>query len=299
MSKQRFIFIPLFFALSFLFIQCEENIFSFTAPSKSEAGLIENGRLLMNEGEYEAAAAKFAEAMDKNPDRVDARYYHAKATLHASGFNAITLGNLLTDVQEGQNLPFMDMSMDSSNTLYQANNIIISDLRPISKGLLIGDFTKEDIDLDLTIASTASGILGFKDTNNDGTIDANDLVLDALIDGNGEFKISSLEELANDPENLNGLITKADTLLEFAGDLIVDILGDTTGTGFDTETLDELIGEVGGTLTYYYTNTGEPNNPGIGDNDGDGVADEECLDGLDNDGDGLIDEDTLFGKTCN
>jgi hypothetical protein len=44
-------------------------------------------------------------------------------------------------------------------------------------------------------------------------------------------------------------------------------------------------------LSKYFVNVGDPGNPGIGDNDGDGLVDEETIDGRDNDGDGLIDED--------
>ena len=46
-----------------------------------------------------------------------------------------------------------------------------------------------------------------------------------------------------------------------------------------------------GSLRAYFINTGEPDNPGIGDNDGDGRTDEEMVNGQDEDGDGLVDED--------
>jgi len=299
MSNKKLLIVAFFLPVLLVFTQCEKNIFSFTAPSESETGLIEEGRQLMNEGKYAEAAVKFDAAMDKNPESTTARYLHAKATLHSSGFNALTLGNQLTKMENGASIPFMDMSRDSSNLLYVTNNTIIQDLRPISKGLITGRYTKEDVDLDLTIATTASGILGLKDTNNDGQINADDIVLNALFDESGNFELESLEELAADPDNLNGLITKADTLIEFAGELLVDVLGDTTDVGFDTETMDEMIEEITSNLGLYYINTGVAGNPGEGDNDGDGLIDEECLDGIDNDGDGLIDEDTLFGATCN
>ena len=41
----------------------------------------------------------------------------------------------------------------------------------------------------------------------------------------------------------------------------------------------------------YAVNTGVAGSPGVGDNDGDGVADEETINGQDDDGDGLTDED--------
>ncbi|MCF7803366.1 MAG: hypothetical protein K9N46_11820 [Candidatus Marinimicrobia bacterium] len=274
--------------------QCEKNIFSFSAPDQTEASLIEEGRTLMNDGDYEGAREKFAAAMENDSTSTAARYYHSKATLHASGFNAIILSRKLAGLQSGstssQNLPFMDMSKDSSNILYQANNTILRNLKPIADGTYSGRFTRQDINLDLTMATATSGILSFKDTNNDGAINSQDINLDVFLNPGGQVTIEDLDSLQNNPDALNSMIDNVGTLMNDAGSLITDILGDTT-SGVDTEAIDQLINDVSATANFYYINSGVPGNPGEGDNDGDGAVDEECLNGIDDDGDGLIDED--------
>jgi hypothetical protein len=65
--------------------------------------------------------------------------------------------------------------------------------------------------------------------------------------------------------------------------------------GIDTQQLDNLLDTLGSDLSAYYVNTGVPGNPGEGDNDGDGLTDEECLNGIDDDLDGRVDEDARIG----
>ena len=253
-----------------LMSQCEKNIFSFSAPDKTETGLIEEGKTLMTEGKYADAAAKFAEAMQQNPNSTSARYYHAKASLHASGFNSISLGNLLTKQRDAGStpVPLMDLPKDSSNILYQVNNVIINDLSPIADSTITGKFTAKDINLDMTIATTVSGILSFKDTNNDGAINAQDVDLSVLFNNNGDIQIDDLQQLAENPGDLNGMIDNVDSLIANAGDLIGNLLGD-SASGFDSSQLDSLIADISATARFYYVNSGEAGNPGMGDNDGD------------------------------
>ena len=61
------------------------------------------------------------------------------------------------------------------------------------------------------------------------------------------------------------------------------------------------MGDLTGSLEWYYVNTGVAGNPGMGNNDStyiepdgslDSRTDEECINQIDDDGDGLIDEDT-------
>jgi len=277
-------------SLLLTFQQCEDNVFSFSAPDKGEATLIEEGRALLNDGEYEKALEKFTKALEEDPSSTAARFYHAKATLHSSGFNAIVLSRKLASAQNGQSLPFMDMRRDSSNVLYQTNNIIIRDLKPIADGTYTGRFTRDDVNLDLTLATTTSGILSFKDTNNDGTINSQDIDLSVIFDPNGDVSIGDLDSLQNDPDAINTMIDNVDSLISNAGSLITDLLGDST-SGVDTEAIDQMIQDISETAGYYYVNDGI-------DNDGDGQIDEECLDGVDNDSDGLTDEDANTSNIC-
>jgi hypothetical protein len=78
-------------------------------------------------------------------------------------------------------------------------------------------------------------------------------------------------------------------LFSDGGDVLLEDLGD---SGIDTDELNSLIDQLGGDLRMYYVNTGVPGNPGEGDNDADGLVDEECIDSLDNDLDGRVDEDS-------
>jgi hypothetical protein len=144
-----------------------------------------------------------------------------------------------------------------------------------------------DIDLDLAVAYTLRGILRLRDTNGDGRIDANDVPIEQFdIDLGDEY---SLEGIVNvPPDDLNDMLDDLNDLLASGGDLALGGLGD---GGIDTDELNDIIDQLGGDLSAFYVNTGVPGNPGEGDNDGDGTADEECLNDLDDDGDGLVDED--------
>ena len=69
---------------------------------------------------------------------------------------------------------------------------------------------------------------------------------------------------------------------------MLDVSGD---SGIDVDALNNLYTTLQSDVGAYYLNNGIPGNPGEGDNDGDGVADEECFNGVDDDGDGRTDED--------
>jgi len=301
-SKYTITFLLLFLA-GFNLQQCDQNIWSFTAPDKSEAGLIEQGKTQMNEGNYAEALDTFSKVLEQDSTNNQARYYHAKAALHASGFNSIVVGNLLTNAESQGTLPFMDLPKDSANALYQVNETIIKDLTPISNGTTTGEYTPNDINLDLTIATTARAILSFRDTNGDGAINSQDINLTfnflnlgnlpkTMIntsDGCNPIVVHGLNALTG--QQINSLITRVTRLLDQSGGLIVSYLGQ---QGFNAPALQNLINDVLCSAPYYYVNTGTPDNPGIGDNDHDGQIDEEQLNGLDDDGDGLFDEDTTI-----
>ena len=72
------------------------------------------------------------------------------------------------------------------------------------------------------------------------------------------------------------------------------LLDDTENSGIDVKELEREIEKLGDSVTIYFINSGVPGNEGEGDNDGDGLIDEELLDGLNNDGDEHTDEDAVF-----
>lgn len=304
MKKTTILFLGLFLALGgTLLQQCDNNIWSFTAPPESEAGLIQQGRDLMNQGEYEQAEAKFAEALAKDSSSTKARYYHAKAALHATGFNSIVVANILTTSQAEGELPFMNLPKDSANTLYQVNETIINDLTPISDGEVTGEFTPKDINADLAIALTARGILSFRDTNSDGAITNSDVSLDFGFAGLGGFgKAAGVSSDCGNPivvrnlnlltgSDINMMIDRVTAWLTRSRGLIATIFSGSEG--LDVESLNNLINDILCSTDYYYVNTGIAGNPGFGDNDHDGTIDEERLNNIDDDGDGLFDEDSI------
>ncbi len=158
------------------------NIFGWTA-SDDPASLIDEGQEYMRDAEYDKAVAKFAEAMAENPADSEARYYHAKATLHASGFNSFHLNQLVdTDYEVGDPLPFTgpDWPPARANALFQVLKTVCDDLKPIYDGLTTGVFSRADIEVDYNvIARPILQILIMRDTDFDGEI--TDLDYDFII----------------------------------------------------------------------------------------------------------------------
>jgi len=289
------------------------NIFSWTDKESAES-LIEEGREHMRDAEYDLAASKFAQALEEEPDNSEARYYHAKATIHASGFNSLNLGETMSESDFGNDdlLPFTGSGWPEGDAsrLLGAVTTVYDDLKPIHKGQTTGPFSGDDIDLDLAVAAGIRGILFFRDTNGDGKIDADDFNLRIEYRSNHGFMILNLPEYsagasASPRPNLNppagmmpqdplpidpDLITAFNTLVDSAAiiiaesrDIITDIL--TKDFGLDPAEIDDLLEEVVLTAHWYRVADGI-------DNDADTRIDEEVVDGVDNDLDGRIDEDS-------
>ena len=155
---------------------------------------------------------------------------------------------------------------------------------------------KKDITLDIFIANTVKGILRIADTNNDGEIKSPpDIDLSMFSTGSGGFQFDSSFVDSLGPEDLNNLIESVTDIISNGGDIFSDLLNDTSAeTSIDTSAIDGLMDDITGSLEWYYVNTLVPGNPGIGDNDGDGIIDDECINQIDDDGDGLVDEDAII-----
>lgn len=308
--KPRFIILTvLLIVLSFVLTGC--NLFGWTAGSDSES-LIEEGNRLMRDGKFTEAAAKFADAMTKDPDDSEARYYHAKATLRASGFNALSLGTEMTETTfaDGASLPFSGNNWTQEKTirLYKAITIVYNDLNPIYYGSTTGDITRSEVDIDYALAAGIRGILIFQDSNLDGEIAAEDFDI-SIKYGGGQFEIGNLFTLitgqttpkprpdfstavtvidsafaCSQITEFNAMIDNIEQVLEEASDVIAAI---TAELGVDPDEVQAVLDVVIAVAHKYKINDGI-------DNDGNNGADEEMIDGLDNDGDGLIDEDSVF-----
>jgi len=266
------------------------NLWEWTADSGSYDGLVADGRQAIRDGDYDLAVSLLAEAVDQEPDRGEARYYLAKAAVLQADIDVIELVDTVTadPANGGGAEAVFRYETTRADRVYRVNRIVADALAPIHDGTASpAGLAGADVDLDLAVAYTLRGILRLRDSNGDGRIDDNDVPIELFdVDLNGDY---SLEGVANlPPDDLNAMLDDLNDLLDEGGQLLLGGLG---GGGIDTDELDDIIDQLGGDLSSFYVNTGAPGNPGEGDNDGDGTADEECLNDLDDDGDGLVDED--------
>ena len=288
---------------AFIFAGC--NIFSWSASPEEGEDLLEDGLDFMFEGDFEAAESLFALGLLEDPLNSDLLYNHAKATLLSSGESIITILNELQKFDQsegagagiGDELPFFGLGKPKQDNLYVTNIVIFNDLSPIYDPAIVttGSIERDDITLDIFIANTVKGILRIVDTNGDERIDDKDIDLSMFSTGGGfEFDSSFVDSLG--PEDLNNLIASVSDIIEGGGDIFESLFGtDSSDTSsINTSAIDSLMGDLTSSLEWYYVNTLADGNPGIGDNDGDGIEDDECINQLDDDGDGLIDEDAVI-----
>ena len=287
--------------LSPVLIGC--NMFSWT--NGKEESQMDKGLDLMRQGRYAEAEMEFARLMEKDPNNADARYHHAKATLNRAGFDIIDLLRDITQAEAdrehlGATIPLYDKEIPAADEIYRVNLTIAADLRPIHDGFTHGSIRSEDIDVDLAIAFLVCAILGLRDTNQDSTIDDNDIRLDINFSADlGEYSIHGLEQFLEgeglarslddrssslSPDDINPLIDYVLYLIEESEDVIITVVQERT-EGWSVESIQTLLDDVRTTIVKYYYDDGR-------DNDSDGSIDEETLNGLDDDKDGYVDEDT-------
>jgi hypothetical protein len=269
------------------------NIWEWTDDDSSLDALLADGRRAIQAADYALAVEKFRAAVEQEPRHAEARYYLAKATVLHGRVDVLSLVQALTDSasEEIGAQRIYGFPIETANNLYRVNAVVLDALEPVHEGWAdLGNFRGTDVRLDLAVAYILSGILRLRDTNGDGVIDENDLSPEelGLTGGGGEgYSFDGLDTIP--PDDLNDMLDDLGDLLSDGGDLLLEDLGD---HGIDVDELNDLIDQLGGDLRMYYVNTGVPGNPGEGDNDGDGLADEECINSLDEDLDGLVDEDS-------
>lgn len=281
--------------VSLTFAGC--NIFSFAGDPDAAEDILEEGLDFMFDGDFESAESLFAIGLETDSLNSDLLYNHAKATLLSSGESIITIVNELQKFDEnsgiGAEVPFLSRQWpEAQDNIYYTNIVIFNDLKPIFDGITTGSISPDDISLDIFIANTVKGILRIADTDGNGRIEnPGDIQLNFLSTDDGfAFDESFLDSLG--PEDLNNLIENVGDIIDGNSEFVEEFFGESS---IDTSAIDSLMDEITGSMEFYFVNTGVPGNPGIGDNDGDGVADDECIDQIDNDGDGLIDEDSVIG----
>ncbi|MDP8241241.1 MAG: hypothetical protein P9X24_19305 [Candidatus Hatepunaea meridiana] len=292
--KTSILFLTVLLAVLVMFTGC--NIYKFTGPSDSQKSLIEEGKQMLRDGDYEGAFKKFDEALNNDPNNSEIRYLHAKAAMRRTGTNAITiateLSQLETNSADTSDLPFMNFTTwpnTRANPLYQGVIIANEDLQMINDGTATGIIKPKDIQLDLVIVLTVNGILLFRDTNGDKAIDDTDINLEVFFQ-NGRLNLQGIFKIFEqlDAEAVNNLLTNISDILKVSGDVMGDFIrnmAEDEESGLDEDALDQVIENIQNGADMYLIEIDV-------DNDGDGLIDEEHLNGIDDDGDGLIDEDS-------
>ncbi len=313
MNRKLIIASALLIGFSFVIGGC--NLFSWTSGENTES-LIDEGIQKMRDGDYQGALAEFTKAMAEDPNSSEARYYHAKATMSVSGFNAFNIGVDMTesDHADGEALPFTGSSWPDKEAekLYIAMSTVFDDLKPIYDGETTGEFKKEDIDLDFAIATGIRGILFFQDVNLDGLINSGDVdfnitQVDTLGFGFGpndltnfitkQFAAAKTTGAATAHDDtcaaivaFNMLLDSIEVVITESRTIINDIL--TSETELSPEDIDALLADVIKLAQHW-----KINDPADNDGDGNSSPTEETINGVDDDGDGFYDEDAYW-QSC-
>ena len=312
------------------------NIFDFA--SDSEPSPTEKAEEAIREGNYEKAKKLLADSVKDSTDSY-ALYLDAKATLHGAGVDISEIVELI-EGQSGGSLAILDMFDDYSDEKltdwYQANMKVSTNLSIIfdPEKETTGPFEPDDITLDYTVSNLISGVLGIRDTNQDGEIDYNDFQLNLNFlnpditegynfEGEGfNFEGGTFEDEFGNEQNFTGLEV---FLGEYPSELEVPaqkISATLKGKkGYTPKDINKILKfvlqhlEHGSQSLISLLNKGDTtfdteeieeylNQIALiinfywhndgEDNDDDGNIDEEWIDGIDNDGDGLIDEDSDY-----
>lgn len=236
------------------------NLFGWT--SDNTVSLIDEGNQLMRDGDYDAAVEKFAQAMEEDSTFSDARYYHAKASLRAAGFNAWTLAVTVTesDFKDDTELPLMggtwaENDREKANALYGATITIYDDLLPIFHNRTHGSIDSTDIDLDYAITCGLRGLLLFQDTNMDGVIDENDFDLDIFFDElQDDFEIDNWEdfETAIGEDNVDAFLDMIEQFVRESLDVLVAIINSLSeDSEISAEDVEDFMAEIEAIIDAY------------------------------------------------
>lgn len=270
------------------------NIFGWSSGDYSGLGHLEKGKKLLRDGKYQEAEMELALAIGEDPYNSETRYYHAKALVLAADIEIMWLVDQVDQLEsQREQIPLPIFTPDpevtleedivNKNAIYQANIGVREDLMWIIDRRATGRFKPDDIVVDLSVATILTTLLGLRDTDQDGDIDNDDVLLQ-IVPHNGGYEIEGLDQLADNPESINDIIDFVIELTEDNVRLIEYIMRD-IDPELNFEEIEKLNEDIVNTAELYRYDDDE-------DNDGNNGADEETLDGIDNDQDGLTDEDT-------
>ncbi len=259
------------------------NIFGWTAGDESVEGYMAKGKQHMRDGEYTDALIEFEKALEEEPAFADARYYHAKASVLAAGFDiGVIIDELDTADNQGEGLPFYSPepgmteaeNLAYKNRLYQTNLTVIEDLTAIYEGDAAGNFGPFDVEVDLLVSTSVVAMVGFLDTDRDGDIDEDDLSIEISSIEDGTYEFQSIEDFFDyDPggdglakpsanpdtmgaHHFNELLQWAEGKLINSRNLIISLL-QRMDSELDIDEIDRLLINFRKTIIKYYVNTGQ------------------------------------------
>ena len=287
------------------------------------------GQIDLQKAKYTDAKAEFETAIQLDSSKSEAYYGAAKCVLLEQRINMFQLMQSFQN-NDAKSIPFLSEPDSVKDKIFVANHGITHYLEALAEREKAGKsdlkIPAARFSADYALASAIEAVLSLADFNGDGRINAKDNILNGIIDFTDPTKLNpdsimaNLAALKNDTAKigaLNNLLDKSQDLLAKSGKAIdlflngvVDKQDSLTGTpcaagdtlcqqvkdqvkGAGTEKVGDsaitqvkkFIQDAGSTVVIYKVFDKE-------DNDGDGCADEELLDGIDNDGDGRIDEDS-------
>jgi hypothetical protein len=266
------LFLPLLTGI-FLISGC--NIYDFTAADDDARSIVEDGKSLLRDGDYQGALDKFEEALADDPLNSELRYLRAKAAMRRTGQNTISLATEISTFQTGSStdttrttLPFLDRNEwpnTTADSLYQGILIASVDLKLIADSIAVGSIQPKDINLGLAFIYAINALLLFRDTNSDQHITDQDINL-VIFFKNGRLNMENLSEIVDSlgVDGVNDMIDGITDLL-ITGIFQIDQFlgsGEDDDSGIDNDAMKRVIDNIKGGSDIYKIELGV-------DNDGD------------------------------
>ncbi len=301
----------------------------FDATNDAEKPMYDQAEEFIREGNYAGAREVLADAVADSTDAM-ALYLNSKIAVLEAGIDLSTIVDLVESGNEsdGGNLALLEtidgMSKAEQTAWYRANKEVKANLTRIWNGNTTGILKKDDVAFGYSVSSLLTGVLGIRDTNQDGVINDDDFTINlsflsqvagqadvsgyaitgaTQLDDFGNIEtFSGLEMFLGDwmapkpagtadasygPDNINRFLAFILSVMDDGVEGILELLSKMGDTTFDPNLIRDNFDYIATVINFYWYDDGI-------DNDGDGRVDEETINGLDDDHDGLFDEDSNY-----
>lgn len=288
---------------------------SYTIPETDNADYtIEKAEDSLNQGEY-SQVMQILGYPDSLSTSSKAFYIYNQAYLLNAGIDLTQISGLIKNHSEIkiEDSPFLldyihEMSSYMKTHWYQTIRESIQIIDNIWRGETDGIISVGDIAYEYTLLNIMQALLGFCDTNRDGIIDSDDLLIKlSYIQYYEGFEIEGIIMPSQDissglayflpdhqdnqytPDDINWILLYALSSLDESRDGVLFMMSNSQNPIhlLSTEELDVFINDIAVMMNYYWYHDNI-------DNDSDGMIDEEIINGIDDDADGLVDEDTGY-----